>query len=170
MSDPFYSYFEQPIDYHKKQNAQHQMAYRLHKRLVRTGREQPKETMNGISRSSFIPILFNLPTNNIDRQLSLTRRRQLINHDSMLLSNLITKHDEILPLIRERLHSKNHRDELAIKNLLLKSSILDRGTIQDLDQLIHNYYTFILQKKTTSSVVKLPMLKISSHQSVAISQ
>ncbi|CAF4859570.1 unnamed protein product, partial [Rotaria socialis] len=80
LSDPFYSYFEQPLDCIKKQDNHHQMAYRLHKRLVRTGREQPKETMNGVDRSSFLPVLFNLPKNNFDRQVSLSRRRQLINY------------------------------------------------------------------------------------------
>ncbi|CAF5137982.1 unnamed protein product [Rotaria sp. Silwood1] len=45
------------IDFHNH----HQMAYRLHKRLVRTDCEQPKETMNNINRSSFLSILFNLP-------------------------------------------------------------------------------------------------------------
>ncbi|CAF1470955.1 unnamed protein product, partial [Rotaria sp. Silwood1] len=70
--DSFYSYFEQPLDYIKKQDNHHQMAYRLHKRLVRTDREQSKETMNNINRSSFLSILFNLPKNNLDRQISLS--------------------------------------------------------------------------------------------------
>jgi hypothetical protein len=154
------------------------MAYRFHKRLVRTGREQPKETMNEINRSSFLPILFNLPKNNLDRQESLTRRRQLINyidHDNknhlIPLSNLITNHDEIFPLIRERLHFINrtktqinrHRDELAIKQLLLNSSLLEQGTIKDLDRLIIDYYISIQTPSTPSNnIVKLPILKRSS--------
>ncbi|CAF3003205.1 unnamed protein product, partial [Rotaria sp. Silwood2] len=183
FSDPFYSYFEQPLDYIKKQDNHHQMAYRLHKRLVRTGREQPKETMNNINRSSFLPILFNLPKNNLDRQVSLSRRRQLINYDNndnqnylIPLSNLITHHDEILSLIRERIKFLNrtktyiniHRDELAIKELLLNTSLLQQGTIKDLDKLIIDYYTSVEQQdikilsKSMSSIVKLPMLKPSS--------
>ncbi|CAF4734586.1 unnamed protein product, partial [Rotaria magnacalcarata] len=79
---------------------------------VRTGREQPKETMNGVDRSSFLPVLFNLPKNNLDRKVSLSRRRQLINYDDdknylVPLSNLITRHDDILPLIRERIQFIN---------------------------------------------------------------
>ncbi|CAF4858881.1 unnamed protein product [Rotaria sp. Silwood1] len=201
ISDSFYSYFEQPLDYIKKQDNHHQMAYRLHKRLVRTGREQPKETMNNINRSSFLPILFNLPKNNLDRQISLSRRRQLINYDNndnknyfISLSNLITHNDEILSLIRERIHFLNrtktyiniHRDELAIKELLLNSSLLQRGTIKDLDKLIIDYYASIEQQniktlsKSSSSIVKLPMLRPSpliyksnsklSRQSMTISQ
>ncbi|CAF3758617.1 unnamed protein product, partial [Rotaria sp. Silwood1] len=201
ISDSFYSYFEQPLDYIKKQDNHHQMAYRLHKRLVRTGREQPKETMNNINRSSFLPILFNLPKNNLDRQISLSRRRQLINYDNndnknyfISLSNLITHNDEILSLIRERIHFLNrtktyiniHCDELAIKELLLNSSLLQRGTIKDLDKLIIDYYASIEQQniktlsKSSSSIVKLPMLRPSpliyksnsklSRQSMTISQ
>ncbi|CAF3503908.1 unnamed protein product [Rotaria sordida] len=182
FSDPFYSYFEQPLDYIKKQDNYHQMAYRLHKRLVRTGREQPKDTMKNINRSSFLPILFNLPKNNLDRQVSLNRRRQLINYDNnnnenylIPLSNLITHHDEILSLIRERINFLNrtktyiniHRNELAIKELLLKSSLLQQGTIKDLDKLIIDYYSSNEQQdikilsKSSSNIVKLPMLKSS---------
>ncbi|CAF4553692.1 unnamed protein product [Rotaria socialis] len=189
LSDPFYSYFEQPLDCIKKQDNHHQMAYRLHKRLVRTGREQPKETMNGVDRSSFLPVLFNLPKNNFDRQVSLSRRRQLINYDDddknylVPLSNLITHHDEILPLIRERIqfinrskaHINIHRDELAIKQILLNSSLLQQGTMKDLDTLITDYYASIVDQhdkkslpKSFSSIVKLPMLK-SSRQALTIS-
>lgn len=194
LSDPFYSYFEQPLDYMKKQNKDHQMAYRLHKRLVRTGREQPKETMNSNNRSSFLPMLFNLPKNNIDRQVSLTRRRQLINDDNnnlIPLSNLVKYHDDILPLIRERINFINrskfsmnlHRDELAIKQLFINSSLLQQqGTLKDLDQLIIDYYTSIEQKdiEVSTSTVKLPLIKPSSsiyksnskssHQTLIVSQ
>jgi hypothetical protein len=152
------------------------MAYRLHKRLVRTGREQPKETMNGKNRSSFLPLLFNLPKNNLDRQGSLTRRRQLINDDNknylIPLSNLITHYDEVLPLIRERLNYLNgtinhiniRRDELTIKQLLLNSSLLEQGTIKDLDRLIINYYQqdIKISPISSSNIVKLPLLKRSS--------
>ncbi|CAF3873453.1 unnamed protein product [Rotaria sp. Silwood1] len=149
------------------------MAYRLHKRLVRTGREQPKETMNNINRSLFLSILFNLPKNNLDRQISLSRRRQLINYDNndnknyfISLSNLITHNDEILSFF--------------------KSSLLQQGTINDLDKLILDYYASVEQQnikilsKSSSSIIKLPMLKPSSfiyksnsklsRQTMAISQ
>jgi hypothetical protein len=180
FSDPFYSYFKQPTDYIKKQDIHHQTAYRLHKRLVRTGREQPKETMNNLNRSSFLPTLFNLPKNHLDRQISLTRRRQLINSPNnnnenprIPLSNLITHHDELLSLIRERLnrtktHPNIHRDELAIKQLLINSSLLNHGTIKDLDQLITDYYTSLEEHDikpiptSSSNIVKLPMLKRST--------
>ena len=169
FSDPFYSYFEQPVDYRKKQNAQHQMAYRLHKRLVRTGREQPKETMHGINRSSFLPYLFNLPKNNLDRQASLTRRRQFIQDNSIPLSNLITHKDDILPLIRERLNQtktqmNQSRDESAIKQLVLKSSLLEQGTIQDLDKLIGEYF----ENQQLGNIIKLPMIKQSSNRLLSI--
>jgi hypothetical protein len=174
FSDPFYSYFEQPTDYREKQNTQHQMAYRLHKRLVRTGREQPKETMNGINRSSFLPVLFNLPKNNLDRQGSLTRRRQFIEDNLIPLSNLITHNDDVLPLIRERLNRmktpiNRSRDELAIKQLLLKSSLLEQGTIQDLDRLIMDYFED-QQTKLSGNIVKLPMIKQSSNRLLSISE
>ncbi|CAF1625727.1 unnamed protein product [Rotaria magnacalcarata] len=188
LSDPFYSYFEQPLDCIKKQDNHHQMAYRLHKRLVRTGREQPKETMNGVDRSSFLPVLFNLPKNNLDRKVSLSRHRQLINYDDdknylVPLSNLITRHDDILPLIRERIqfinrskaHINIHRDELAIKQILQNSSLLQQGTMKDLDTLITDYYASMVEQhdkqllsKSFSSIVKLPVLK-SSRQALTIS-
>lgn len=177
LSNSFYSYFQQPSDYIKKQNHQHQMAYRLHKRLVRAGREQPKETMNEQNHSSFLPILFNLPKNYLDRQGSLTRRRQLINDTNKYhlipLNNLITNHDEVLPLIRERLNFLNrtknsiniHTDEIAIKQLLLNSSLLEQGTIEDLDQLITNYYQSF-EEQDMKNIVKLPSIisKSSSHR------
>ena len=169
LSDPFYSYIEQPIDYRKKQSAQHQMAYRLHKRLVRTGREQPKETMHGINRSSFLPILFNLPKNNLDRQVSLTQRRQFIEDESIPLMNLIPRKDDVLPLIRERLNrtkiqSNRPRDELAIKQRVLRSSLLEQGTIQDLDRLITDYF----EEQQSSNAVKLPMIKQPSNRLLTI--
>jgi hypothetical protein len=169
LSDPFYSYFEQPPDYASKQNTHHQTAYRLHKRLVRTGREQPKDTMNSIGRPSFVPVLFNLPKNHLDRQVSLYRRRQLNNDDNhlILLSNLITRHDDVLPLIRERMNllsrTQTHRDELAIKQLLLHGLLLEQGTIKDLDTLIIDYYTSLKEQEpsSTSDIFKLPILKQS---------
>ncbi|CAF5025515.1 unnamed protein product, partial [Rotaria sp. Silwood1] len=157
--------------------------------------------MNNINRSLFLSILFNLPKNNLDRQISLSRRRQLINYDNndnknyfISLSNLITHNDEILSLIRERIHFLNrtktyiniHCDELAIKELLLNSSLLQQGTINDLDKLILDYYASVEQQnikilsKSSSSIIKLPMLKPSSfiyksnsklsRQTMAISQ
>ena len=174
FSDPFYSYFEQPLDYRKKQNTHHQMAYRLHKRLVRTGREQPKETMNGINRASFLPVLFNLPKHHLDRQGSLTRRRQLITDDqSIPLSSLIMHNNELLSLIRERLNRRKmpmnvSRDELAIQELLLNNSLLEQGTVQDLDRLIADYYISLEDQhtktppKSSSSVVRLPSIRRSS--------
>lgn len=172
LSDSFYSYFQQPIDYNKKQTHHHQMAYRLHKRLIRTGREQPKETMNEQKRSSFLPILFNLPKNSLDRQESLTRRRQFISHtnENNKLNHLITNQNEILRLIRERLNilyrtktSFNiHTDELAIQQRLFNSSLLEQGTIEDLDQLIHDYFTSLEQdnpQTSSTSIVKLPPIK-----------
>ncbi|CAF0923023.1 unnamed protein product [Adineta ricciae] len=180
LSDPFYSYFQQPSDYIKKLDQQHQMAYRLHKRLVRAGREQPKETMKHTNRPSFLPYLFNLPQNYLDRQISLTHRRaQLINSaDSdddiqlLPLSNLLASQDEVLPLIRERIHLYNrtissmdiHRDELVIKQLLINSSLLKQGTIKDLDRLIIDYYTSLANQETkplrkiSNRSVKLPPL------------
>jgi hypothetical protein len=177
------------------------MAYRLHKRLVRTGREQPKETMNGINRSSFLPILFNLPKNDLDRQGSLTRRRQLINYTDnnnknylIPLANLITNNDEVLLLIRERLNFLNRtetqinirQDELAIKQLLLNSSLLEQGTIKDLDRLINDYYTSLEEQEiktspvSSNNIVKLPLLKQSfvisksnsklSHRTVTVTE
>jgi hypothetical protein len=158
------------------------MAYRLHKRLVRTGREQPKDTMNHKDRSSFFPVLFNLPNNHLDRQGSLTRRRQLINYENKThlipLSDIITDHDDVLPLIRERIHflhqNKIHtnirRDELAIKQRLLNTSLLEQGTIKDLDGLINDYYTSLEGQeiktipRSKSNIVKLPMLKHSSNR------
>jgi hypothetical protein len=158
------------------------MAYRLHKRLVRTGREQPKETMNHKDRSSFFPVLFNLPNNHLDRQGSLTRRRQLINYENKThlipLSDIITDHDDVLPLIRERIHflhqNKIHtnirRDELAIKQRLLNTSLLEQGTIKDFDGLINDYYASLEEQeiktvpRSKSNIVKLPMLKHSSHR------
>ncbi|CAF4914571.1 unnamed protein product [Rotaria sp. Silwood1] len=129
------------------------------------------------------------------------RHRQLINYDNndnknyfISLSNLITHNDEILSLIRERIHFLNrtktyiniYRDELATKELLLNSSLLQRGTIKDLDKLILDYYASIEQQnikilsKSSSSIIKLPMLKPSSfiyksnsklsRQTMAISQ
>lgn len=170
LSNPFYSYFEPPSDYRKKQDTQHQMAYRLHKRLVRTGREQPKETMNKINRSSYLPYLFNLPKNYLDRQGSLTRRRQTLDDDSILLKNLISQDDDLLPLIRERLQrnfpSMNlARHELPIKDLIVQSSIFEHGTIKDLDQILTDYYMSRadqLMKTSSNSVVKLPMIKRAS--------
>ncbi|CAF0920812.1 unnamed protein product [Adineta ricciae] len=180
LSDPFYSYFQQPSDYVKKLDQQHQMAYRLHKRLVRTGREQPKETMKHTNRPSFLPYLFNLPQNDLDRQISLTHRRvQLINSADgddniqlLPLSNLLASQDEVLSLIRERIHLYNrtkssmdiHRDELAIKQLLINSSLLKQGTIKDLDRLIIDYYTSLENyeiktlRKISNQSVKLPPL------------
>ena len=166
FSDPFYSYFEKSADYLKKQTQHHQMAYRLHKRLVRTGREQPKETKNSTTRSSFLPFLFNLPKTYLDRQDSLTRRYQLINptNDLIPLSNLLYNPNEILPLIRERLRQIKtpvnlHHDELAIQQRLLNSSLLDQGTIKDLDRLITEYYlSHQTSPISTSSMVKLPMI------------
>lgn len=180
LSGPFYSYFQQPPDYVKKLDQQHQMAYRLHKRLVRTGREQPKETMKHTDHSSFLPYLFNLPKNHLDRQISLTHRRvQLMNSvddddDTQLLplSNLLTSQDEVLPLIRERMHFYNrtkssidiHRDELVIKKLLINRSLLKQGTIKDLDRLIIDYYTSLENhdikhlRKVSIHSVKLPPL------------
>ncbi|UJR31391.1 hypothetical protein I4U23_018885 [Adineta vaga] len=178
LSDPFYSYFEQSPDYAKKQDQHHQMAYRQHKRLVRIGREQPKETMKHINRSTFLPFLFNLPKTKLDRQISLTHRRsQLLNDPNdrhhTPLSNLLTNQDELLPLIRERIHFLNrnkssiniHRDELAIKQLSIKSSLLKQGTLDNLDQLIIDYYASIenqdpktLRKISSSNTIKLPML------------
>lgn len=173
FSDPFYSYFEQPPDYRKKQHSQHQMAYRLHKRLVRAGREQPKETMNQTNRSSYLPYLFNLPKNHLDRQGSLTRRRQSIDDDSIPLSNLITQDDDILPLIRERLHhcfpSMNiSRYELAIKDLVLHSSIVEQGTLKDFDKLLTDYRMSLTdqsRRTPSNSVVKLPMISQSNSRS-----
>jgi hypothetical protein len=162
------------------------MAYRLHKRLVRTGREQPKETMNHKNRSSFLPTLFNLPNNHLDRQGSLTRRRQLINHENKNhpISNLITHDDDILPLIRERIHFLNqtkfniniHRDELIIKQHLLNNSLLEQCTIEDLDRLINDYYTSLEEQeiktipRSQSTIVKLPMLKQSPRIGVSNSR
>ena len=139
--------------------------------------------MNGKNRSSFLPTLFNLPKHHLDRQISLAQRRQLIYHDNIgqqnqliPLSSLITYDDDLIPLIRERLNYINgkktylniHRDELAIKQTLLNSALLEHGTIHDLDKLIIEYYTSIKQQETntcsTSSThsLKLPMLKHSS--------
>ena len=171
LSEPFYSYFERPSDYQKKQTAQHQLAYRLHKRLVRTGREQPKETMKKINRSSYLPYLFNLPKNYLDRQGSLTRRRQTLdNDDSILLSNLLSQEDDLLPFIRERLQrnfpSLNlARHELPIKDLVIQSSILSHGTIKDFDQILTDYYMSHadqLMRTSSNSIVKLPMIKRAS--------
>lgn len=75
LSNPFYSYFQEPSDYLKKHDTQHQLAYRLQKRLVRTGREQPKDTMSNKIRQDFLPLLFNLPKSKLDREISLHRRR-----------------------------------------------------------------------------------------------
>ena len=180
LSDPFYSYFQQPSDYVNKFDQQHQMAYRLHKRLVRTGREQPKETMKHTNRPSFLPYLFNLPQNHLDRQISLTHRRvqRMNNADGdddiqlLPLSNLLASQDEVLPLIRERIHLYSrtkssmdiHRDELVIKQLLTNNSLLKQGTIKDLDRLIIDYYTSLEKqemktlRKISNQSIKLPPL------------
>jgi len=134
--------------------------------------------MNGKNRSSFLPLLFNLPKNNLDRQGSLTRRRQFIHDDNknhfIPLSNLITHYDEVLPLIRERLnylhgngtinHINIRRDELTIKQLLLNSSLLEQGTMKDLDKFIIDYYQQDMKTSpiSSSNIVKLPLLKRSS--------
>ncbi|CAF1261150.1 unnamed protein product [Adineta steineri] len=185
FSDPFYSYFEQPSDYIKKQNNHHQMAYRLHKRLIRTGREQPKETMNHTNRSSFLPLLFNLPKNHLDRQVSLARRRQqLINTNNENYLIPITNPSELLPLIRERIqflnqtktHINRHRDELAIEQLLINSTSIKQATIKDLDGLIIDYYKTLEEQKiksfstSSSNIIKLPMLKQSSRPILTITK
>ncbi|CAF0967371.1 unnamed protein product [Adineta steineri] len=185
FSDPFYSYFEQPSDYIKKQNNHHQMAYRLHKRLIRTGREQPKETMNHTNRSTFLPLLFNLPKNHLDRQVSLARRRQqLINTNNENYLIPITNPSELLPLIRERIqflnqtktHIHRHRDELAIEQLLINSTSIKQATIKDLDDLIIDYYKTLEEQKiksssaSSSNIIKLPMLKQSSRPILTITK
>ena len=161
LSNPFYSYFEQPADYRTKQNDHHQMAYRVHKRLVRTGREQPKETKNSKSRSSFLPMLFNLPKTYLDRQDSLVHRFQLIDssNESMLLKDFLTSHDEILPFIRERIHRRNlsidlHQVEIRIQQSVLENSLFENGTIDNLDRLIDEYLT--------TNTNRLPPIKQSS--------
>jgi hypothetical protein len=178
LSDPFYSYFQQPSDYAQKQQTQHQLAYRLHKRLVRTGREQPKDTMNHQTRPSFLPMLFNLPKQYLDRQSSLHRRYQQVENksesDHIPLSTLLTRQDDPLPLIRERLGlskvngTMTHRreDEFAIKQRLLESSLIEQGTLKDVDALIQSYYA-----SSSDKVVHLPMIeqRRSSHRTVKTS-
>ncbi|CAF4357940.1 unnamed protein product, partial [Rotaria sordida] len=70
-------------------------------------------------------------------------------------------------LNRTKTYINIHRNELAIKELLLKSSLLQQGTIKDLDKLIIDYYSSNEQQdikilsKSSSNSVKLPMLKSS---------
>ena len=180
LSDPFYSYFEQPADFTKTHDTHHQMAYRLHKRLVRTGREQPKETMNGLVRSSFQPVLFDLPEFKLARQVSLHRRHQQIDYENetelVRLSDLVTRRDDVLPLVRERMKSiRRHRtpvnlrhDEVELKECLLKSSLLEHGTTKDLDRLIMDYYASIERHDANNSAartLKLPAIKQASTRS-----
>lgn len=186
LPDPFFSYFQQPSDYAQKQKVQHQLAYRLHKRLVRTGREQPKDTMNSQTRASFLPMLFNLPKHYLDRQSSLHRRYQQVENksenDQIPLSTLLTRQDDPLPLIRERLDiikvsgtvTNRREDESVIKQRFLESSLIEQGTLKDVDALIQSYYASVEEQQvhasTSDKVIHLPMIKQrSSHRTAMTS-
>lgn len=165
LSNPFYSYMEQAFDHKKKHDTQHQLAYRMQKRLVRTGREQPKETMRNDSRRGFLPSLFNLPKHYLDRQISLQRRYESMMDDQTLpLSSIVLQAEDRRIFIRERLkflqRSSSMNDEQNIEREMLQRRLIEHGTIQELDQLIEDYFTSDRRRQSF-----LPAIKTRTSQS-----
>ena len=175
LSNPFYSYFEQPFDYTKKHQIHHQLAYRTQKRLVRTGREQPKDTMHNENRATFLPVLFNLPKHYLDRQISLHRRYQQIidtdDQEKIFLKNICVTQEDILLLLRQRLKLFNRlgskKDESILQEQVFHSALFEQGTIKDLDIFIHQYYTTLDEESQQKKFVSLPPIK-SSRRSLVI--
>jgi hypothetical protein len=150
LTNPFYSYFEQPVDYRQQADVHHQAAYRQHRRLVRAGREQPKETSNNRQRSSFFSMIFDLPRNRLERRISLHRRYEHVNERTRL-KHVLVEDNDLQVLIHQRIQLvRRHRslrqrviDVSNIEQKINDSSLVLQGTIHDLDGLIKTYFASI---------------------------